>query len=147
MPTKRNVIIAGYSDFSWALAQQLKDNVGGRLYFVLSERERALEASLHEPLVVVQGEITDSAILDQLRLPECDTFIAGSGEDAPNVLAALYARKQGAAHVYACITDPDLRPLLRSLDVTPLQISQIAAAVLKETILSDDADEIPDVQL
>lgn len=147
MSTKRNVIIAGYSDFSWALAQQLKDKAGGRLYFVLSEREQALEASLHEPLVVVQGEITDSEILDQLRLPECDTFIAGSGEDASNVLAALYARKQGAAHVYACITDPALRPLLRSLDVMPLQISHIAAAVLAKNILTEKRDEIPDVLL
>lgn len=142
MRTITNMIIAGYSDFSWELGLQLKDKVRGRLYFVLSEKEMAREASLNEPIVAVHGEITDTDVLDQLNLPRCDTFVAGSTEDEHNVLAALYAKNQGVTHVYARILDVKLRSLLRSLGITPVQTSHIAASAMAIGILKPAVDEL-----
>ena len=137
-----NMVIAGYSDFSWELALQLKDQIRGRLYFVLSEQETARRASLNEPIIAVHGEITDTEILDQLNLSTCDTFVAGSGEDGHNVLAALYAKKQGVPHVYARIFDVKLCALLRSLEITPVQTARIAASAMAIGILKPAVDEL-----
>ncbi len=137
-----SMIIAGYSDFSWELALQLKDQIRGRLYFMVAEEDVAREASLHEPLVAVHGEITDTDVLDQLDLPACDAFIAGSRDDERNVLAALYAKNQGVPHVYARIVDAKLCSLLRSLDITPIQTSRIAASALAVSMLKPAVDEL-----
>lgn len=132
---KDNVVIAGYSTFSWELVAQLRGRIGGRLYFVLPDRELAMEASLHEDVVVVHGELTDTAVLDELGLPQCHTFIAASREEEANVLVSLYAQNNGASHVYARVFETKFIPLLESVGVQPLQTSQTAAAFTAVEIL------------
>ena len=107
---------------------QLAPVVRGRLYFILADEDKALEASLEENVVAVRGQITDTEVLEQLDLPQCDVFVAGSREDEPNILAALYAKQQGAARVFARVFQADFMPLVASLGVTPLQTSHMAAS-------------------
>ena len=52
-----NVVVVGDSSFSWALVDQLKDQIDGRLYFVLPDPEQAMEASLLGDIVAVRGDI------------------------------------------------------------------------------------------
>jgi Trk K+ transport system NAD-binding subunit len=130
-----NVVIGGYSTFSWELAMQLKGQIGGRLYLVFADPERAREASLVGEIIAVEGEITDTRVLDQLGLDECHTFVAGSREDEANVLSALYAKNNGAQHVYARIFEAKLVPLLESLGVAPVLTSHTAAAFMALSIL------------
>jgi len=137
-----NVVIAGDSPFSWALAAQLKGRIQGRLYFVLSNPERAMEASLEGAIVAVQGDMTDTAVLDQLGLGSCHTFVAGSSEDEANVLSALYARNKGATFAYACIGEAKFVPLLESLGITPVQTSDTAAAFAALGILKPAVSEL-----
>lgn len=123
-----NAVIAGYSAFSWELAELLKRELDGRLYFVLSDPEQAMEASLSEDVIAVEGDLTDTRILDQLDLDHCHTFVAGSRETEANVLSALYAKTKGAQHVYARVFEAKFMPLLESLGIIPIQTSHTAAA-------------------
>ncbi|MBN1584268.1 MAG: TrkA family potassium uptake protein [Anaerolineae bacterium] len=132
---RMNVVVVGYSTFSWELVAQLKGQVSGRLYYLLSDPDLAMEASLQENVVVVRGDITDTDMLDQLDLAHCHTFVAGSREDQVNVLSALYARNQGAQHVYARVFEIKFGALLESVGVIPIQTSHTAAASMALTIL------------
>jgi trk system potassium uptake protein TrkA len=137
-----NIIVAGYSTFTWALATGLQGKIEGRLYFVVADADRAKEASLQGDIVAVRGDMTDTEILDQLNLAECHTFVAGSREDEANVLSALYAKNNGARHVYARIFEIKLVPLLESLGIVPIQTSHMAAASLMLRILKPAVSEL-----
>jgi Trk K+ transport system NAD-binding subunit len=137
-----NIVIAGYSTFTWALATQLGGETGRRVYFVVADPEHAMEASLQEGLVAIKGEITDTKVLDQLHLASCHTFVAGSRQDEANVLSALYAKNNGAQHVYARIFEIKLVSVLESLGITPIQTSHMAAASLAVRILKPAVSEL-----
>lgn len=130
-----SIVIAGYSDFTWALTSLLKDQVEGRLYYILADSDQAMEASLQGDVLGVHGEITDTDVLDQLDLADCHTFVAGSREEEANVLSALYAKNKGARNVYARVFEVKLRHLLDSVGIKPIVTSFTAAAFMAISIL------------
>jgi trk system potassium uptake protein TrkA len=142
MSAKMNVVIAGYSTFSWELAAQLKGQIGGRLYYILPDWDQAMEASLHGDVIGVRGDITDTGVLDQLDLPNCHTFVAGSREEEANVLSALYAKNKGARNACARVFEKKFIPLLESVGVTPIQTSHTAAAFTAIDILKPAVAEL-----
>jgi trk system potassium uptake protein TrkA len=135
MSVKMNVVVAGYSAFTWALVARLRGEVEGRLYYVLADADRAMEASLQVDVLGVRGEITDTEVLDQLDLADCHTFVAGSTEEEANVLSALYAKNKGAQNVYARVFDVKLTHLLESVGITPVVTSHTAAGFMAVSIL------------
>jgi Trk K+ transport system NAD-binding subunit len=130
-----SIVIAGYSAFTWALVTRLRGEVKGRLYYVLADVERAMEASLLVDVLGVRGEITDTDVLDQLDLGDCHTFVAGSEEEQANVLSALYAKNKGARYVYARVYDVKLTHLLESVGITPVVTAFTAAGFMAIDIL------------
>ena len=137
-----DVVVVGDSAFSWALVTELKGQIEGRLYFVLSDPERAMEASLIGDIVAIQGDITDTAVLDELDLGNCHVYVAGSRQDEANVLSALYAKNKGARRVFARIFEPKFMSLLGSLDIVPIQTSHTAAAFIAISILKPAVSEL-----
>ncbi len=142
MKNKINVVVVGYSTFSWELVAQLRGQIGGRLYFVLPDREQALEAGLQEDVIAIQGNLIDTQVLDQLDLEHCHIFIASSREDQANVLSALYAQNQGAQHVYARVLETKFMPLLNAVGITPIQTSHVAASFTAISILKPAVAEL-----
>jgi len=145
MEQRINVVVAGYSTFSWQLVEQLKDQISGRLYYLVPDQELALQASLQDNVVAVRGEMSNTDVLDQLDLAHCHTFVAGAREDQANVLCALYAQNKGAQNVYARIFEIKFAPLLESVGVTPLQTSHTAAASMALSILKPAVAELVDL--
>lgn len=142
MNTKINIVVAGYSSFAWELVKQLRQRIEGRLYFVLSDHDQAMEAGLQDNVIAICGDMTDTQMLDQLDLPHCHTFIAGSREEEANVLSALYAKNCGATHAYARVFNTKFMPLLDVVGVKPLQTSHTAAAFMTVGILEPSVAEL-----
>jgi trk system potassium uptake protein TrkA len=136
MSVETNVVIAGYSAFTWALVARLRGEVKGRLYYILPDADRAMEASLQVDVLGVRGEITDTDVLDQLDLADCHTFVAGSEEEEANVLSALYAKNKGAKNVYARVYEVKLTHLLESVGITPVVTAHTAAGFMAVRILN-----------
>jgi len=130
-----NVVIVGDSVFSWELAMQLRGQIRGRLYFVLPDPEKAMDASLERDIVAIRGDVTDTEVLDQIDLADCYAFVAGSREEEGNVLSALYALNRGASKVYARVFEAKFVSMLESLGVIPIQTSHTAAASMAISIL------------
>jgi|GEM_PF-2153952 len=142
MSKKINIVIAGDSSFSWYLVNELKDEVAGRLYFVLEDKDQAIEASLLENVIAITGDITDTKVLDQLELAECHTVVIGSKEERANIMAALYAKKEGAQNVYARVFEEKVSNLLESLGVVPIITANTAASFSAVQILQPSVSRI-----
>jgi trk system potassium uptake protein TrkA len=142
MDKKINIVIAGESSFCWYLVNQLKDEVTGRLYFLLEDKQQAMEASLLENVIAISGDITDTEVLDQLDLRNCHTVVVGSKEERANIMAALYAKNEGAQHVYARVFEEKVSKLLESLGVTPIITAYTAAAFSAISILQPSVARI-----
>ncbi|NMC53423.1 MAG: TrkA family potassium uptake protein [Chloroflexi bacterium] len=145
MEKKLNVVVIGDSTFAWAMVSALRKKISGHLYFLLPERDQAVEASLLENVIAINGNPSDPEVLDQLDLENCHTFIAGSREDDTNVLCALYARNKGAKNIYARVFETRFTALFESVGITPIQTSETAAAFLSIRILKPDVADLVDL--
>ncbi|MCD6476444.1 MAG: TrkA family potassium uptake protein [Anaerolineaceae bacterium] len=139
------IIVAGDSTFSWELVKQLHNQVTGKLYFVLEDRELAIEASALENVVAVSGDLTDVELLEELPLDSCDIFVAGSKEERSNVLGALYAKNAGTSRVYARIFSPKLEGLLQSIGIEALLTSYTSASYTAVQLLLPNVAELVDL--
>ena len=142
MNKKINIVVAGDSSFSWYLVNELKTQVTGRLYFVLEDKDQAIEASLLDNVIAITGDITDTKVLDQLDLAQCHTVVIGSKEERTNIMAALYAKKEGAHNVYARVFEEKVSNLLESLGVTPIITAATAASFSAVQILQPSVSRI-----
>jgi len=80
------------------------------------ERARELADELDGVLVLL-GDITDAALLEEEDVGSYDAVIALTGEDDANILACLYAKKSGAQETIAVLHRLELRSLLRDAGV------------------------------
>lgn len=81
-----------------------------------ADRARELADELDGVLVLL-GEITDAALLEEEEIGSFDAVIALSGEDDANILACLFAKKSGARETIAVLHRLELRNLLRDAGV------------------------------
>lgn len=113
-------------------------------------RAHALADSL-EGVLVLLGDITDVAFLEEEEIGSYDAVIALTGEDDANILACLFAKKSGARETIAVLHRLELRHLLRDagVDVAISPRTASANAVLRTlrggvsavaTFLDDDIE-------
>ncbi|MBI3179791.1 MAG: Trk system potassium transporter TrkA, partial [Deltaproteobacteria bacterium] len=94
----RRVIIVGASRIGLALALAIEKRID-RVVLIEPDGAQAHEAAdLLSMTTVLRGTGTDLAILEEAAVDTCDLFCALSDDDQRNMLAALLARKHGAAH-------------------------------------------------
>jgi trk system potassium uptake protein TrkA len=99
---------------------------------VVVERDEAKVAELQSSLDVmaIVGDGCDPEILRARRVADADLFFAVSNDDAANLLAALTAKKMGAARCVVRVGSPfhGENPLLRAEpDVVPLYPERLVA--------------------
>jgi len=145
MQKNATVVVAGDSTFSWELVKQIHDQVTGKLYFVLEDRELAIEASALEKVIAVSGDLTDVELLEELPLDSCEIFVAGSKEERNNVLSAMYAKNAGSKRVFARIFSPKLENLLHSIGIEAILTSYTSAAYTAVNILQPNVAELVDL--
>ena len=100
-PVKR-IMIAGGSEFSYRLAQDLEGSHLVKLIEVNQKRAHQLVALLDQT-VVLQGSENDSELLINEDIAQVDLFVAATGDDDRNIIASLLAKKMGAHRVLSLI--------------------------------------------
>jgi trk system potassium uptake protein TrkA len=91
------------------------------------DRARELAERLDRALVL-QGEITDSDLLEEAEVATYDAVIALTGEDDANVLACLFARSVGAGETIAVVHRLSLLPLLNEAGIDAALSPRTASA-------------------
>ena len=80
------------------------------------QRARELAETLDGALVLL-GDITDAALLEEEKVGSYDAVVALTGEDDANILACLYAKRAGARETIAELHRLELHSLLRDAGV------------------------------
>lgn len=129
----KRIMLLGGGNTAEILARQLVTR-GVQVLIVEQDPARAVELAEHLPdVLVVEGDITDSDVLEEAGINRFHVVIALTGEDESNTLACLYAKAAGAKETIAVVHKLALLPLLRSagVDVALSPRTSLANGVLR----------------
>ncbi|MFC1584012.1 Trk system potassium transporter TrkA [Fibrobacterota bacterium] len=112
-----NIFIYGGSAIGLNLARSLETSkVQTRILEPSRTVSRELAYELKKVLVL-QGEGTDSSLLEGEGIEEADVFAAVTDDEEANLLSCILAKQMGAVKSVALVTKPDYVPLISALDV------------------------------
>jgi len=114
---RMGVVIAGGGETGYHLATALE---GQRYGVVLMEQDRArceFLASHLKETIVVHRDATRRANLEEERIGSADAFIACTGDDEDNIMAAVEARDIGAKKIIALVGRPDYANVVGKLGI------------------------------
>lgn len=99
----REILLLGGGRTSTLVADKLR-HTGARVQMIERDPERARElAERLDGVRVLNGDITDSDVLDEADLPRIELVAALTGEDDANVLASVYAKAAGVPETIAVV--------------------------------------------
>jgi trk system potassium uptake protein TrkA len=132
-PVKR-VMIAGGGNIGLRLAAALERDYTVKIIEHNKARCELVSDRLKSALVL-QGDVTDEALLEAEHVGETDTFVAVTNDDENNIMSSLLAKRLGARRVVTLINRRSYVDLLQSgqidIAISPAQatIGQVLAYV------------------
>lgn len=129
----REVMIFGGGRIGLRLAQALEQvGIGVKVIERDEARARYVASQLNKGLVLHEDG-TSQELLLQERVDRMDAFVAATGDDRANLLAAMYARRLGARQTVAGISRAEFAPLSEALgvDITISPRLLAAGAILR----------------
>jgi trk system potassium uptake protein TrkA len=113
----RRVTVAGATNIGQVLTRRLEaDGYQGKLIEHDETRAQAAAEALRRT-VVLNGSPTDTDLLLQENIQDCDAFLAVLRDDEANVVAALHAKRLGARRVISLTGRPEFVPLIAGAGV------------------------------
>ncbi len=129
----RSAMVLGCGEIGLGVAQELEQR-GLRLKVFEKERERAVEAAcvLERSLVLHDTGLAENTLLNE-GIRDVDMFVAATGDDRLNMLAALQAKRLGARRTVAVVEEGQFSGILETVGVdvviSPRRLT--ASAVLR----------------
>lgn len=114
------VMIAGGGHVGQRLAEELGAADKGLHVKVLEldpERCVALASKLPHDVLVLQGDATDEALLDDESIESIDLFLALTNDDENNIMSSLLAKRMGAKRVLALINRRSYAELMHGTQI------------------------------
>jgi trk system potassium uptake protein TrkA len=113
----REILLLGGGRTATLVAQKLS-LTGARVQMIERDPERARQlAEQLDGVRVLNGDITDSDVLDEADLPRIELVAALTGEDDANVLASVYAKSAGVPETIAVVHRLNFLSLLDQVGV------------------------------
>jgi trk system potassium uptake protein TrkA len=118
-PEARRIVIFGGGNIGEFLAQQITNNPAGCTVKVIElDRARAEVVAKSLPnCIVLNGDVLDSALLDEASVALAETVVAVTNDDETNILSALLAKRHGAKRVMALVNKTEYAPLMSTLGI------------------------------
>jgi trk system potassium uptake protein TrkA len=129
----RRVAIMGGGTIGLRLAQALEAKMKTvKVFERHEERSQRLAERLRTAKVVCR-DATSRVALEQEHVDTMDMFVAATGDDERNIMAAVLAKEVGARSVAAIVHQPDFAPLVKRLgiDLAVTPRSSIADRIMK----------------
>lgn len=113
----RSASILGGSRIAQYLCQELK-KAGISVRLVEQDEQKCLTLAEALPhVMVIQGDGTDSDLLQQENIYGTDAFISLTGRDEENLLMAMHAQRSGVDKVIAKMTRPNYMDMVKEMGV------------------------------
>lgn len=129
------VVIMGGGRLGLKLAEKLIDD-GHSLTVIESDKERCDYLSSEIDDLILCGTATDKTTLENAEISSADVFVAATGNDESNLLAASMAKKLGAKKIIARLNEPQHEPVFASNNfITVIAPETIEAGYLEKLVL------------
>jgi trk system potassium uptake protein TrkA len=130
----RRIVIFGGGNIGRCLAQEIEALPSAVTAKVIElDTETAEEAARQlEDTVVLNGDVLDTAILEEANVGSAETVVAVTNDDETNILSALLARRMGCKRVMALANRPDYGALMSQLGI---DVVILPRAITVSTIL------------
>lgn len=113
----RNVLIVGGGRVAVYLAGLL-DELGMKTKLIEIDRARCVELAEALPnTLIIHGDGTDEEFLHSENMSQMDAFVATTGRDEENLLAAMLAKNSGVPKVVAKVTRMNYAGFVKNLDI------------------------------
>jgi len=113
----REILLLGGGRTARLIAEKLR-GTGARVQIIERDPDRARHiAEKLDGVRVLQGDITDSDVLDEADLPRIELVAALTGEDDANILASVYAKSAGVPETIAVVHRLNFLDLLDQVGV------------------------------
>lgn len=129
----REILLLGGGRTATLVAQKLQ-GTSARVQIIEREPDRARDvAEMLDGVRVLQGDVTDSDVLDEADLSRVELVAALTGEDDANILASIYAKSYGVPETIAVVHRLNFLNLLDQVgvDATLSPRTATANAVLR----------------
>jgi trk system potassium uptake protein TrkA len=114
---RKRIMVAGASLTGLALARRLEAR-DVRVTVVEADADRARRAAEElESALVIHGNVTDQALLEDEEIEGVSTFVAVTDDHETNLVAGLLARRLGAGRAFALVDNPALVALLEDTSI------------------------------
>lgn len=108
----RRIMIAGGGRIGMRLAQAFAGRCQVRIIEPNRKRCEMLAGQLGGDVLVLEGDATDEALLEEESVSDMDLFCAVTSDDEDNIMASLLAKKKGARRVISLINRRDYAELM-----------------------------------
>lgn len=98
-------------------------------------KEKCQAISTELDVLVVNADGTSPKSLEEVNVKECNAFVAATGKDETNLLAALIAKNMGVKNVIARVSNPDYRDVFKQLHIDHIISPEITAAMYIEKLI------------
>jgi trk system potassium uptake protein TrkA len=118
-PEARRIVIFGGGNIGHFLAQQIEllpSGVSAKVIEFDAARAEVIAKSLKNT-VVLHGDVLDADILEEASVGTAETVVAVTNDDETNILAALLAKRHGAARVMSLVNKTDYATLMSTLGI------------------------------
>jgi len=113
----KRVLLAGGSSLALLLAAKLAEN-GYEIRMVEKNRSTAewILSELNTKMLVINGDPSESDVLEEAGVNTCDAFIAAGDDDEDNILSCILAKKLGAKKVITLTNKEEYVDLICRMD-------------------------------
>ncbi len=116
-PPKQNVVIAGGGETGYHLAELLQ-STGFHVVILELDRQRCEYLAEHLlEVTIVNSDCNAREHLEEERVGSSDVFIACTGDDEANIMAAVEAKELGAKKIMAVVGRPDYANVVGKLGI------------------------------
>lgn len=132
------VVILGGGRIGFQVASMLESNKKNSCNVKLIEKDTAVcteIASKLQKTLILQGDATDLAFLEQEEINDADILVAVTGDDRTNILASVLARQYGVKKTICEVVNPDYISLFHTIGINNIISPRLltAAQILKLT--------------
>lgn len=129
------VIIVGGGDIGRQLVRNVASGGDDEIVVIDLDRERCDAIAESEDVLVICGDATDPATLQEAQISEADALVAATDVDAINTVIAMLGRRYEVPKIIVRLSGTGLRPACEEIGVTEIVAPTIAAAARIQSLL------------
>ena len=110
------IIIMGGGRVGLTLANLLSEE-GNDITLIESDETLCNEVATDLDALVINGNGTNSKLLEEVNIDDADAFVAATGNDEANLLSCILVRKYDVKRIIARVSNPDHEEAFREVGI------------------------------